>query len=157
MSAPRQAGDWWKAARQQIDTLDARLLLHTVTGISHAALLSHPETLLTPAEQERLAHLTQRRAAGEPLAYLTNEAGFYGRNFAVAAGQVLIPRPETEELVDRALTLLAQLAAAQTPNILKALDLGTGSGVIPVSLALEYRGSIPLAMTAAEISPAALA
>jgi release factor glutamine methyltransferase len=152
--------DWLKAARQRIDALDARLLLQHVTGFSHADLICRPDAPLNEATTNTLDALLKRRAAGEPLAYLTGESSFRGRRFKVTPA-VLTPRPETEELVDLALARLPLFPARDSggepdennvqPRI---LDLGTGSGVIAISLALEC----PIAqVTACDISPAALA
>lgn len=141
--------DWLQAARQRLDALDARLLLQHVTGLSRTNLICRPETLLTPEQLDRLEALATRRAAGEPLAYLVGEAGFRGRSFQVSPA-VLVPRPETEELVDLALDKLRELAVS-APRV---LDLGTGSGAIPISLALEYPAA---RVSAVDVSPAALA
>jgi release factor-specific protein-(glutamine-N5) methyltransferase len=100
--------DWLKAARQQIDALDARLLLQHVTGFSHADLICRPDAPLNETTTKFLNALLKRRAAGEPLAYLLGCADFYGRRFQVTPA-VLTPRPETEELVDLALTRLTKL------------------------------------------------
>jgi release factor glutamine methyltransferase len=118
------------AARQQIDKLDARLLLQYATGCTHADLLARPETpVIAPAYALFMAWV-ERRAAGEPLAYIVGEAEFRGRVFQVSPA-VLIPRPETEVLIELALEKLRGLAAP------KILDLGTGSGIVAISLALE--------------------
>jgi release factor glutamine methyltransferase len=132
LSVIKTRADWLRAARRQIDALDARLLLQAVTRQTHASLMTHPESALPPDEQDHLAALLRRRAAGEPLAYLLGSANFYGRRFQVSPA-VLTPRPETEELVTLALSRLAQHAGE-----IRALDLGTGSGVIAVTLALEH-------------------
>jgi release factor glutamine methyltransferase len=118
------------AARQKIDRLDARLLLQYATGCSHADLLARPETPVIAPAYAQFAEWVERRAAGEPLAYLVGEAEFRGRIFQVAP-EVLIPRPETEVLIELALEKLRGLAAP------KILDLGTGSGIVAISLALE--------------------
>ncbi len=115
-------------ARQSIDRLDARLLLQAVCGIEAAALLAYPETALSAAEIEAYRTQVARRAAGEPLAYLTGEAGFYGEMLMVSPA-VLVPRPETEDLVTWALALLT---VCPKPQI---ADLGTGSGAIALALA----------------------
>lgn len=134
------------AARQRIDRLDARLLLEYASGCSHADLLARPETpLSTPAVEQFMAWV-ERRAAGEPLAYIVGEAEFRGRIFQVSP-DVLIPRPETELLVDLALERLPGKAAASI------LDLGTGSGIIAVSLALACPSA---AVVAVDLSLAAL-
>lgn len=139
-------GEAWRTARQQIDTLDARLLIEHVAVCTHAQLLAEPTRRLTTKQTERLIELIQRRAAGEPLAYLVGTAGFYGREFLVTPA-VLIPRPETERLVDLA---LIHLAANQASRV---LDLGTGSGIIAITLAKQCPGAC---VTAVDLSTAAL-
>src|SRR5690606_26142658 len=84
------------------------------------------EHVLTAQEAQRLENLLSRRLAGEPVAYLTGEREFYGLPFAVTP-DVLIPRPETE--------LLVELAIEKLPSGGRAVDLGTGSGAIAVALA----------------------
>ena len=127
--------------------LERRLLLETVLERSHAWLAAHPEAVLSAPETARLEALLARRAAGEPVAYLTGQREFYGLAFAVTP-DVLIPRPETEGLVDWALTLLPPGAPATV------LELGTGSGAIAVALQ-HHRPR--LALTAVDRSVAALA
>jgi release factor glutamine methyltransferase len=123
-------GEALRAARAQIDRLDARLLLQYATGCTHADLLARPETTVSAQAYEQFAEWVARRAAGEPLAYLVGEAEFRGRIFQVSPA-VLIPRPETEVLIDLALEKMRRLAAP------RVIDLGTGSGVVAISLALE--------------------
>ncbi|WP_153145412.1 peptide chain release factor N(5)-glutamine methyltransferase [Dechloromonas sp. H13] len=118
------------AARQRIDRLDARLLLQHATGCSHADLLARPETPVSAPAGEQFMAWVERRATGEPLAYIVGEAEFRGRVFQVSPA-VLIPRPETEVLIDLA---LERLNGRTAPRI---LDLGTGSGIVAISLALE--------------------
>lgn len=140
-------GAAWQAASRRIDRLDARLLLEHVAGCTHADLIARPEQTLTTGQTARLEELIERRATGEPLAYLTGSTGFYGLEFAVSPA-VLIPRPDTEALVDIAREKAASLAV---PRI---VDLGTGSGIVAVALAY----CCPAAqLTAIDISPAALA
>ena len=116
------------AARQQIDRLDARLLLEYATGYTHVDLLARPETeIIAPAQAQFDAWVT-RRAAGEPLAYLIGEVEFRGRIYQVSP-DVLIPRPETEHLVEATL--------ARLPPQGRLWDLGTGSGAVAVTVALE--------------------
>jgi hypothetical protein len=90
------------AAKQKIDRLDARLLLQYATGCTHTDLLARPETPVIAPAYAQFAEWVERRAAGEPLAYLVGEAEFRGRVFQVSPA-VLIPRPETEVLIDLAL------------------------------------------------------
>ena len=118
------------AAKQKIDRLDARLLLQYATGCTHTDLLARPETPVIAPAYAQFAEWVERRAAGEPLAYLVGEAEFRGRVFQISPA-VLIPRPETEVLIDLALEKLQPLV---TP---KVLDLGTGSGIVAISLSLE--------------------
>lgn len=117
-------------ARGRIERLDARLLLEHATGCTHADLLARPETPVMAPAYAQFAEWVARRAAGEPLAYLVGEAEFRGRVFQVSPA-VLIPRPETEVLIELALEKMQGLAAP------KVVDLGTGSGIVAISLALE--------------------
>ena len=113
---------------QGLDRLDAQLLLlHVLQQAPHqrAWLLTHDTDLLNPAVQQQLAALVARRQQGEPLAYLTGHKEFYGLNLAVDA-RVLVPRPDTETLVDWALEVLQA--------DMRVLDLGTGSGAIALAL-----------------------
>ncbi|UXY15959.1 peptide chain release factor N(5)-glutamine methyltransferase [Chitiniphilus purpureus] len=139
MTTPRQL-----LAQSGLDRLDARVLLQHVAGVSHAWLIAHGDDPLDDAVVARFAALTARRQAGEPVAYLVGVREFYGRDFAVDPA-VLIPRPETEQLVALALD-------HARPGAL-VLDLGTGSGCIPITLKLERPD---LAVTAVDISAAAL-
>ena len=117
-------------ARKHIQPSEARLLLRHVCRTSAAHLAAWPEKPLPTAQWALFQHLVERRATGEPIAYLTGEREFYGRSFSVNAA-VLIPRPETELLIELA---LAHFATLPCP---KVLDLGTGSGILAITLALE--------------------
>jgi len=127
-------------------TREAALLLGRVLGLTEARLLARGPEPVPAAAAERFAGLLARRLAGEPVAYLLGSREFYGREFAVDR-RVLIPRPETEHLVEAALGL--DLPAA--PRI---LDVGTGSGCLAVTLALELPGA---RVVAVDLSPGALA
>lgn len=132
--------------------LDAAVLLGHVAGATRAALLAYPERQLT-AEQARLYRsLLARRLAGEPVAYLVGHREFMGLDLLTDA-RALIPRPETELLVEAALAVARQrLAAGEVPL---AADIGTGSGAIAIALAaLELR--LPR-VYATDVSPDALA
>ncbi len=135
----------WLAA-SGLPLAEARALLAAALGVRRELLVAHPEHAVPDDAGERLAQLTERRRAGEPLAYLLGVREFYGREFAVGPA-VLIPRPETELLVELALHRVARAAA---PHI---LDLGTGSGCIAITLALELPHA---AVTAVERSAEAL-
>ncbi len=110
--------------------LDAELLLAFVRGMERATLLADRQTALPAHEAQRYAILVARRAKREPLAYLTGEKDFFGRPFTVTPA-VLIPRPESELLVEAALARLPRQTA------LMVADIGTGSGCLGVTLACE--------------------
>ena len=117
---------------QGVDRLDAqRLLLHALGKSTHerAWLLAHDSDPLSVMARQRLDTLVQRHQQGEPMAYLTGQQEFYGLDLQVDA-RVLVPRPDTETLVDWALSLLP-LAPGR---VLRVLDLGTGSGAIALAL-----------------------
>jgi release factor glutamine methyltransferase len=128
-----------RRAGGRIDALDARVLLCHVTTRDPAYLAAHPETELRAADSTRFTELVDRRARGEPVAYLTGEREFYGRSLRVSPA-VLIPRPETELLVDLALERLPADGSS------RVLDLGTGSGCIAVAIASERSRSKILAV-----------
>jgi release factor glutamine methyltransferase len=129
-----------------IDSVDARALLGAVLGVDSTHLAAHPEQALTGSQLGGYLELAARRRAGEPVAYLTGEREFYSIAFKVTPA-VLIPRPETELLVEAAL----QLIPADTA--LRVLDLATGSGCVAVAIALHR----PRArVTATDASRAAL-
>ncbi|SHJ23115.1 peptide chain release factor N(5)-glutamine methyltransferase [Desulfofundulus thermosubterraneus] len=130
--------------------LEAEVLLAHVTGMDRVGLYREAGRLLTREEEEKFQELLQRRAAGEPVAYLTGCREFMGLSFRVTR-DVLIPRPETELLVETALELLGRGDGARE---LLLADVGTGSGAIAVSLA-HYLGKGTIYAT--DISPAALA
>lgn len=109
--------------------LDAQLLLAHAMAVTRARLKSHPEELSDPSRTQHYRRLLARRAAGEPLAYLTGSRDFWSLTLKVSPA-VLIPRPETELLVERALALRS---AAEG----RVADLGTGSGAVALALASE--------------------
>ncbi len=112
----------------------AEWILEWATGSSRARLYAFAETLLTSEQTAQIEAAVQRRAGGEPVQYVLGESAFYGLRLHVAPG-VLIPRPETEELVTRVLELLADNAA---PAV---VDAGTGSGCIALALKHEHPGA----------------
>src|SRR6266853_2023381 len=109
--------------------LDAQLLLAHVLAVPRTRLKSHPEDLPDPSRTQHYRHLLARRAAGEPLAYLTGSRDFWSLRLRVTPA-VLIPRPETELLVERALALRSAADG-------RVADLGTGCGAVALALASE--------------------
>ncbi len=127
--------------------LDAEVLLAHILGVERVWLYTHPEALLSDTDRRQYCRLVQARAGRTPLQYLTQRQEFMGLEFAVLPG-VLIPRPETELLVE---VLLERVKGRPAPAL---ADIGTGSGAIAVSLAHYLPHSRILAV---DISPAALA
>lgn len=113
--------------------ISAEVLVFHVLGCERAYLFAHPERELSATEEEQFETLIRRRASGEPLQYLTGHQEFWKADFLVSPA-VLIPRPETEHLVEAVLDLVRHFALG--PH-LKIIDVGTGSGAIAVSLARE--------------------
>ncbi|MFN8622037.1 MAG: peptide chain release factor N(5)-glutamine methyltransferase [Chloroflexota bacterium] len=131
-----------RASDSESPRLDAELLLGYVLGVERTSLLAYPEALVSDAQADVYRTLVARRAAGEPVAYIRGFKEFHGIAFSVDPN-VLIPRPDTETLVELALgAIRARLAAAPRPEgtpPLRAWDVGTGSGAIPVAMAVELR------------------
>jgi release factor glutamine methyltransferase len=150
---PRRVDDLLHEARARLGAApfspsprEALLLLGRVLGWSEAQVLSRGEREVPAESAARFVDLLERRLSGEPVAYLLGEREFYGRTFAVDR-RVLIPRPETEHLVEAVLAL-------PLPASPRLLDVGTGSGALAVTLALELPGAF---VAATDLSPAALA
>lgn len=121
-----------RAAAQRLSAsetpqLDARVIARHVLGLDDAGLILEAKRALTPAETERLDAALARRAAGEPVAYIVGEKEFFGLTFRTAPG-VLVPRPDTETLIEAALE--ARLAS----GVSRILDLGTGTGCLLLTL-----------------------
>jgi release factor glutamine methyltransferase len=139
-------------------TLAAELLLLHVVGRDRTWLYAHPEDEITAEQEERFLSLVERRAAGEPTQYLTGKQEFWGLEFEVTP-DVLIPRPETEHVIEVALDRLAvrEIRAGRKQTLsgegLRIADIGTGSGCIAIALAKDLPGAKFLAT---DISPAAL-
>jgi release factor glutamine methyltransferase len=129
------------------------LLARWRLGWSAARWLTRSNEAVPPGFSEGFAALVQRRARREPLAYITGEREFYGRVFHVTP-DVLIPRPETELLVEQALGCVGKLASGRASgDAVRVLDVGTGSGCVAVTLALEAPS---VRVLATDISAAAL-
>lgn len=134
-------------ASGKIDRFEAQYLLADLLKVGRATLVARPEQALGIHELDMYRSQVAARAKGMPVAYILGWREFYGREFVVNE-QVLIPRPETETLIEQALARLAGL-----PNPAEILDLGTGSGAIAVTLQLEIPGA---RVTAVEKSRRAL-
>ncbi|UGQ46266.1 peptide chain release factor N(5)-glutamine methyltransferase [Massilia endophytica] len=128
-----------------LDPVDQRLLVCHALNVSRTALITQADRALDEDEALRLSGLLQRRLDGEPVAYILGRREFYGLDFEVGP-TVLIPRPETE--------LLVELAMERLPTQGRMLDMGTGSGAIAVAVAHTRRDAN---VTALDVSPEALA
>jgi len=128
-----------------LDPVDQRILVCHALGITRTGLITQADRALSGDEASRVSALLQRRLDGEPVAYIVGQREFYGLDFKVGPG-VLIPRPETE--------LLVELALERLPPRARVLDMGTGSGAIAVSIAHARPDA---QVTALDVSPAALA
>jgi release factor glutamine methyltransferase len=134
-------------AASETPRLDVEVLLASLTGRARASLLAFPERPVAPEIARRFAELVARRASGEPLAYLTGQREFFSLTLTVSE-HVLIPRPETEQLVE---AVLERCAALPRPAV---LDVGTGSGAIAMAVKHALPGAI---VTGVDVSAAALA
>lgn len=137
----------------QLPRAEARRLLASLTGQPLTWFMAHGDDPADPDTTTRFQALAERRRAGEPLAYLLGQQEFYGRPFAVSPA-VLIPRADTETLVETALEQLVRLRQQRRAVPLSLLELGTGSGIIAITLALEAPDT---EVHAVERSPEALA
>lgn len=150
---PKRIADWLESAEQRLlltsesPRLDAEVLLAHSLGQSRSHLRAWPEKILTVTESEQFQALVELRYQGTPVAYLLGEREFWSRSFKVN-DSVLIPRPDTELIVELALDLLA------TRQNCKVIDLGTGSGIIAITLAAERPND---QVIASDMSKAALA
>lgn len=115
--------------RKVLPLNESELIISHITGKSREYLLAHPELEITPSQRAKISLLSRRRREGEPMAYLLKNKEFWGLNYYVDR-RVLIPRPETEHLVQEALN-----AASKMSTPLTFIDIGTGSGCIILSLA----------------------
>jgi len=138
----RGGGQRLAAAGSESPRLDAELLLGHVLGVGRATLLAAPESGVSPTQEALFDGLIERRASGEPVSYIRGLKEFYGLVFSVDE-RALIPRPETETLVDLALDVIAaRLTGAPRSTDARPLlvwDVGTGGGAICVALAVECR------------------
>jgi release factor glutamine methyltransferase len=148
-------GDWL-AAHAELPRLDRELLVCRAAGISRSQVIGRPERVLGVEALVELNKWATRRQAGEPLAYITGEKEFWGLTFEVSPS-VLVPRPDTELLVETALELASE-AMPQPSASGRWIELGTGSGAVVVALGREAAArGWPVALTATDRCPAALA
>lgn len=152
--AATTVGEALSIAQRAIDRLDAQYLLGHLLGMSRASLIAHPDRSLDSAAAATYRSWIAERANGKPVAQIIGTREFYGREFGIDE-HVLIPRPETEILVEQALASASGQNSLKMPADigLSILDLGTGSGVIAITMALE----LPKAsVTAVDVSSEAL-
>lgn len=137
------AGDTLAAVLRSVPlpALETRILASQALGLTRVQLITQSDRPLTATEAQALSDLIRRRLAGEPIAYIVGQREFFGLSFAVTSA-VLIPRPETE--------LLVELALQHLPQNGRVLDLGTGSGAIAVALAHQRPDANVTALDASE-------
>lgn len=133
--------------------LDARLLLEHLLDVPHSYLVVHQDKPLTGEEEKSYRQFIERARQAEPIPYIIGHVPFFDFDLHVSPG-VLIPRPETEQLVELAVAWVRERGAETAETTLRAVDVGTGSGCIAIALA---RFLPQLQITAVDISPKALA
>jgi len=132
--ALRQLARRFSAAGLASPDLDARLMVLAATGLSHAALIAAPETVIAGERLRQLDAMAERRLARQPLSRILGKREFYGREFALS-DDTLDPRPDTETLIDHVLEWAKSEGRTERP--LRILDLGTGSGILVLTLLAE--------------------
>ena len=135
---------WLKSATPSVSRLDAELILAHTLDVDRSFLHAHPEQILSSTQLAQSLQLLNQRRQKVPIAYILGEKAFYGRNFRVSPN-VLIPRPSTESLISATLPYLNPTTSV--------LEIGTGSGCISITLALEQPD---LRIFATDLSPNAL-
>lgn len=146
-------GQWLASAAERFDLagissarLDAQIILSAQLNKDRAWLLAHSEHTIPSSTLKQLQAKVERRLQREPIAYITGNKEFFGRRFKVTS-EVLIPRPETESLVEAAIDIINE------SDVKTVLDVGTGSGVVAISIALA---APEVEVSACDISPAAI-
>ena len=131
-------GEALSDAKRSIERRDAEYLLSHLLGTSRASIIAHSDRQIDPAAAARFHQWVAARADGKPVAQILGVREFYGRDFAIDE-HVLIPRPETETLVEQALARISKQKSLKTPanRRLSILDLGTGSGIVAITVKLE--------------------
>lgn len=135
-----------------IDKREAEMILANVLGTTRAYVIAHGERTLGEKDTALARQLIARRATGEPIAYLLRKREFYGRDFEVSPA-TLIPRPETELLVEQALVRLSDEEWLSRRTSARVFDLATGSGIVAISLAAAHPD---ISVTATDVSAPAL-
>jgi release factor glutamine methyltransferase len=139
-AARRALADIFREANLDSPDLDARLLIGHALGLEHAGLVSASDRMLTAAEITQIESFARRRLRREPIAHILGRKEFWGLDFQVS-NQVLVPRPETETLIEAALEILA----AKKLQPLRIADLGTGSGALLIALLHEFPNATGIA------------
>lgn len=140
---------------------EAEIFLAAVLQVTRAYLFAHPEQRLKTSQRQLFGRYIKRREKNEPVAYILGQKEFYGRPFVVDR-RALIPRPETEGLIDDAVSYATDyfhthLASQNKPCPLHILELGTGCGNIAISVAIELsQRNVPVSLLATDLSPQAL-
>jgi release factor glutamine methyltransferase len=131
-------GEALSDAKRSIERRDAEYLLSHLLGTSRASIIAHSDRQIDPAAAARFRQWVAARADGKPVAQILGVREFYGRDFAIDE-HVLIPRPETETLVEQALARISKQKSLKMPanRRLSILDLGTGSGIVAITVKLE--------------------
>lgn len=151
MSALQWSADFLKTKGYESPRVDAEILLCSVLGFRRVELYTNFDRPLDEAERERYRNLIRRRVTGEPVAYILGEKGFFGRDFFVSSA-VLIPRPETELLVERVLAAITAQLEVDPGRQIRVLDAGTGSGCIAISIAAFWLESLANRFTGASLA-----
>ena len=147
MTALQWSADFLKAKGSETPRVDAEWLLSAVLGFQRVELYTNFDRPLNEMEREKYRNYIRRRASGEPVAYILGEKAFAGRDFLVSH-VVLIPRPETELLVEH-VTDAIQLALREDPSRkIRVLDAGTGSGCVAISIAKWWMEKVAPGVTA---------
>lgn len=149
----RRMRDALAAAGVDSAMLDARILVRQVAGFSDADMIAGGQAPLSAQSIETIEKMTARRAAGEPVSRILGEREFWGLSFKVTPG-TLDPRPDTETLVEAALKIARAAKDSNPPKRLRILDLGTGTGCIPIALLTELPHATAVAV---DLNPDALA
>lgn len=169
-----KVSDWLKKSTQKLDTagietarLDCLVLLEDVLGIDRAQILAEPSRQVSEEQQAKLNKLLNRRASHEPLAYIRRHAEFYGRRFVVNS-DVLVPRPETEAMIDLLKSLFTKIDSSDSESLniakksiqakktVNIADVGTGCGAIGITASEELKSRSNIHVELIDISQNAL-